>query len=314
MSDFINGFWGYYVAFVVLAGIAWCLWLIFSQRKWLKSQSGRVEDTGHVWDGDLRELNNPVPRWWTMMYILMCLFGLGYLVLYPGLGAFQGSLAYTSAQEVKQDQAALEATVKPIYARFAKMDIPQIAADPEAHLIGERLFLNNCAQCHGSDAKGSSSFPNLVEGDSMYGRQPEVLLATITQGRNGVMPALGAAIDARTAGDIAQFVRSLSGLAHDQIRLSRGKPEYMNACAACHGPEGKGNKALGAPNLTDDVWLYGSSEAAIVHGILNGRNNRMPAQGQTLTSEQIRLVAAWVWGLSKGVDVTSAAVTSARAK
>ena len=314
MSDFVNGFWGYYVAFVVLAGIAWCLCLIFSQRKWLKPQPGKVEDTGHVWDGDLREMNNPVPRWWTMMYVIMCLFGLGYLVLYPGLGAFQGSLAYTSAQEVKQDQAALDATVKPIYTRFANMDIPQIAADPEAHLIGERLFLNNCAQCHGSDAKGSTSFPNLIEGDSIYGRQPEVLLATITQGRNGVMPALGAAIDARTAGDIAQYVRSLSGLAHDQIRSLRGKPEYMNTCAACHGAEGKGNKALGAPNLTDDIWLYGSSEATIVHSILNGRNNRMPAQEQTLTSEQIRLVAAWVWGLSKGVDVTSATVTSARAK
>jgi len=314
MSDFVNGFWGYYVAFVVLAGIAWCLWLIFSQREWLKPQPGKVEDTGHVWDGDLREMNNPVPRWWTMMYVIMCLFGLGYLVLYPGLGAFQGSLAYTSAQEVKQDQAALDATVKPIYARFANMDIPQIAADPEAHLIGERLFLNNCAQCHGSDAKGSASFPNLIDGDSIYGRQPEVLLTSITQGRNGVMPALGAAIDARTAGDIAQYVRSLSGLAHDQIRSLRGKPEYMNTCAACHGPEGKGNKALGAPNLTDDVWLYGSSEAAIVQGIVNGRNNRMPAQDQTLTSEQIRLVAAWVWGLSKGVDVTSATVTSARAK
>ena len=314
MSDFVNGFWGYYVAFVVLAGIAWCLWLIFSQREWLKPQPGKVEDTGHVWDGDLREMNNPVPRWWTMMYVIMCLFGLGYLVLYPGLGAFQGSLAYTSAQEVKQDQAALDATVKPIYARFANMDIPQIAADPEAHLIGERLFLNNCAQCHGSDAKGSASFPNLIDGDSIYGRQPEVLLTSITQGRNGVMPALGAAIDARTAGDIAQYVRSLSGLAHDQIRSLRGKPEYMNTCAACHGPEGKGNKALGAPNLTDDVWLYGSSEAAIVQGIVNGRNNRMPAQDQTLTSEQIRLVAAWVWGLSKGVDVKSATATSARAK
>ena len=314
MSDFINGFWGYYVAFVVLAGIAWCLWLIFSQRKWLKPQPGKVEDTGHVWDGDLREMNNPVPRWWTMMYVIMCLFGLGYLVLYPGLGAFQGSLAYTSAQEIKQDQAALDATVKPIYARFANMDIPKIAADPEAHLIGERLFLNNCAQCHGSDAKGSTSFPNLVEGDSIYGRQPEVLLATITQGRNGVMPALGAAIDAGTAGDIAQYVRSLSGLAHDQIRIVRGKREYMNACAACHGAEGKGNKALGAPNLTDDVWLYGSSEATIVHGILNGRNNRMPAQEQTLTSDQIRLVAAWVWGLSKGVDVTSATVAGAQTK
>jgi len=314
MNDFMNGFWGYYVAILVLAGIAWCLWLIFSQRKWLKPQPGTVEDTGHVWDGDLREMNNPVPRWWTMMYVIMCLFGVGYLLLYPGLGAYQGSLGYTSVLEVKQDQVEQDAAVKPIYARFTKMDIPQIAADPEAHLIGERLFMNNCAQCHGSDAKGSMSFPNLVDGDSIYGRQPEVLLATITQGRNGVMPALGAVIDAGTAGDIAQYVRSLSGLAHDQIRIVRGKREFMNTCAACHGPEGKGTKALGAPNLTDDVWLYGSSEATIAYGILNGRNNRMPAQEQTLTTEQIRLVAAWVWGLSKGVDVTSATVMRARAK
>lgn len=314
MNDFMNGFWGYYVAILVLAGIAWCLWLIFSQRKWLKPQPGTVEDTGHVWDGDLREMNNPVPRWWTMMYVIMCLFGVGYLLLYPGLGAYQGSLGYTSVLEVKQDQVEQDAAVKPIYARFTKMDIPQIAADPGAHLIGERLFMNNCAQCHGSDAKGSMSFPNLVDGDSIYGRQPEVLLATITQGRNGVMPALGAVIDAGTAGDIAQYVRSLSSLAHDQIRIVRGKREFMNTCAACHGPEGKGTKSLGAPNLTDDVWLYGSSEATIAYGILNGRNNRMPAQEQTLTTEQIRLVAAWVWGLSKGVDVTSATVMRARAK
>lgn len=314
MSDFINSFWGYYVAIVVFTGIAWCLWLIFSQRKWLGQRPGKIEDTGHVWDGDLRELNNPVPRWWTMMYVIMCLFGLGYLALYPGLGAFQGSLGYTTALEVKQDQAAQEAMVKPIYARFAKMDIPTIAADPEAHLIGERLFMNNCAQCHGSDAKGSVSFPNLVEGDSMYGRQPEVLLETITKGRNGVMPPLAAVIDAGTAADIAQYVRSLSGLAHDQIRIVRGKQEFMNSCAACHGAQGKGNKALGAPNLTDDVWLYGSSEATIVQTILNGRNNRMPAQEQTLTPEQIRLLAAWVWGLSKGLDVTAAAAANSSAK
>jgi cytochrome c oxidase cbb3-type subunit 3 len=279
---------------------------MFSQRKWLKARPGKVEDTGHVWDGDLREMNNPVPRWWTMMYVLMCLFGVGYLVLYPGLGGFEGRLGYSSASEVKQDQAALEATVKPIYARFAKMDIPQIAADPEAHLIGERLFMSNCAQCHGSDAKGSTSFPNLVDGDSIYGRQPEILLESITRGRNGVMPSFASTIDAGTAGDIAQYVRSLSGLAHDQIRIVRGKREYMNSCAACHGPEGKGNKILGAPNLADEVWLYGSSEAAIVRGILNGRNNRMPAQSQVLTADQIRLVAAWVWGLSKGMDATSA--------
>ncbi|MEY3739942.1 MAG: hypothetical protein RLZZ192_618 [Pseudomonadota bacterium] len=305
MSDFVSGFWGYYIAAVVLLGIVWCLWLLFSQRKWLGTRSAEVKDTGHVWDGDLRELNNPVPRWWTMMYVIMCLFGLGYLVLYPGLGAFDGSLGYTSAQEVRQDQADLNAQVKPVYEKFAKMDIPSIAADVEARVIGQRLFLNNCAQCHGSDAKGATSFPNLVEGDSLYGRTPEVLQASITNGRNGVMPEFKATIDARTAGDIAQYVRSMSGLAHDQIRVIRGKREYLNNCVACHGADGKGNKALGAPNLTDDVWLYGSSEATIVHSIMNGRNNRMPAQEHLLTPEQIRLLTAWVWGLSGGRDVTS---------
>ncbi len=305
MSDFVSGFWGYYIAAVVLLGIVWCLWLLFSQRKWLVTRSAEVKDTGHVWDGDLRELNNPVPRWWTMMYVIMCLFGLGYLVLYPGLGAFDGSLGYTSAQEVRQDQADLNAQVKPVYEKFAKMDIPSIAADVEARVIGQRLFLNNCAQCHGSDAKGATSFPNLVEGDSLYGRTPEALQASITNGRNGVMPGFKATIDARTAGDIAQYVRSMSGLAHDQIRVIRGKREYLNNCVACHGADGKGNKALGAPNLTDDVWLYGSSEATIVHSIMNGRNNRMPAQEHLLTPEQIRLLTAWVWGLSGGRDVTS---------
>ncbi len=313
MSDFVSGFWGYYIAAVVLLGIAWCLWLLFSQRKWLGTRTVVVEDTGHVWDGDLRELNNPVPRWWTIMYVLMCVFGLGYLVLYPGLGAFNGSLGYTSAQEVRQDQAELDAQVKPVYEKFAKMDIPAIAADVEARVIGQRLFLNNCAQCHGSDAKGATSFPNLVEGDSLYGRTPEALQTSITNGRNGVMPGFKESVDGRTAGDIAQYVRSLSGLAHDQIRIIRGKREYLNNCVACHGADGKGNKALGAPNLTDDIWLYGSSEATIVHSILNGRNNRMPAQEHVLTPEQIRLLTAWVWGLSGGRDVTGTAAMSTAA-
>jgi cytochrome c oxidase cbb3-type subunit 3 len=310
MSDFVSGFWGYYIAGIVLLGIVWCLWLIFSQRKWLGARTVTVQDTGHVWDGDLRELNNPVPRWWTVMYVVMCIFGLGYLVLYPGLGTFTGSLGYTSAQEVRQDQAQQDALVKPLYDKFAKLDIPAIAVDMEARVIGQRLFLNNCAQCHGSDAKGSTSFPNLVEGDSLYGRTPEALQASITNGRNGVMPALQAVVDARTAGDIAHYVRSLSGLAYDQIRVIRGKREYLNNCVACHGADGKGNKILGAPNLTDDVWLYGSSEATIVHSILNGRNNRMPAQEHVLTADQIRLLTAWVWGLSGGRDVTGIAAAT----
>jgi cytochrome c oxidase cbb3-type subunit III len=311
MSDFVSGFWGYYIAGIVLLGIVWCLWLIFSQRKWLGARTVTVQDTGHVWDGDLRELNNPVPRWWTIMYVVMCVFGLGYLVLYPGLGTFTGSLGYSSAQEVRQDQAQQDALVKPLYDKFAKLDIPAIAVDSEARVIGQRLFLNNCAQCHGSDAKGSSSFPNLVDGDSLYGRTPEALQASITNGRNGVMPALQAVVDARTAGDIAQYVRSLSDLAYDQIRVIRGKREYLNNCVACHGVDGKGNKTLGAPNLTDDVWLYGSSEATIVQSILNGRNNRMPAQEHVLTADQIRLLTAWVWGLSGGRDVKGVAPVTA---
>ena len=314
MSDFVNGFWGYYIGGIALVGIFWCLWLIFSQRKWLGASTVKVEDTGHVWDGNLRELNNPVPRWWTIMYVGMCIFGLGYLFLYPGLGAYTGSLGFTTAQEVKQDQAQLDASVAPIYARFAKMDIPAIAKDPEARVIGQRLYLNNCAQCHGSDAKGAPSFPNLVEGDSLYGRTSEAIQATIMLGRNGIMPAFKESIDPATAGDIAQYVRSLSGLAHDQIRIVRGKREYMNSCVACHGPDGKGNKALGAPNLTDDVWLYGSSEATIVNGILNGRNNRMPPQEANLTPEQIRLLTAFVWGLSGGKDVTASASAPVAAK
>lgn len=312
MSDFVDGFWGYYVGTIAVLGIIWCLWLIFSQRKWLGSRTVKVEDTGHVWDGDLRELNNPVPRWWTIMYVGMCVFGIGYLVLYPGLGFYAGKLGYTTQQEIQQDQATHDAAVKPLFAKYAAMDIPAIAADKEAQVIGQRLFLNNCAQCHGSDAKGSKSFPNLVEGDSIYGREPATIQETITNGRNGIMPGFKDAMTPQVAGDIAQYVRSMSGLASDSIRVIRGKREYQNFCVACHGVEGKGNKAIGAPNLTDDVWLYSSSENEIVNGILNGRNNRMPAQAQKLTPEQIKMLTAWVWGLTGGKDVTTSAINASK--
>lgn len=308
MSDFVNGFWGYYIASITLLGIIWCLWLLFSQRQWLKrDKEGPVEDTGHVWDGNLRELNNPVPRWWTYMYVIFCVFGLGYLVLYPGLGMFPGILGHTSAQEVAADQARYVESVRPLYAKFDKMSIPEIARDPEAQQIGQRLFLNNCAQCHGSDAKGSPSFPNLVEGDSMWGRTPENIQQTIAKGRNGIMPPFAGVIDAAGASDVASYVRSLSGLAHNQLAAVRGQRIYMQQCVACHGADGKGNKALGAPNLTDGVWLYGSSEARIVEAILKGRNNVMPAQEHVLTPEQIRMLTAWVWGLTNRAPAQVAA-------
>ncbi len=298
MSDFISGFWSYYIAVIALGGIAWCVYLLFSQRAWLKRKVEVVEDTGHVWDGDLSELNNPVPRWWTVMYLALCVFALGYLVLYPGLGSYKGTLGFTAGKQVQQEQEALNARIQPIYERFATMPIPDIARDEGAREIGQRLFLNNCAQCHGSDAKGGRSFPNLTDGDWLWGGEPEQILETITKGRHGMMPAWKASIKPEEASNIAQYVRSLSGLAHDPLRVVPGKRGFDTFCVACHGAEGKGNPLLGAPNLTDDVWLYGSSEATIVETILNGRDNQMPAQEHILTPEQIKLLAAWVWGQS----------------
>jgi len=312
MSDFSSDFWTYWIAGIALVGIVWCIWLLNSQKKYLQnSKEEEVTDTGHVWDGDLRELNNPIPRWWIVMYLVFCAFGLGYLVLFPGLGGYPGLLNYTTAQEVERAQEKHIASVRPLYAKFDDMSIPQIAANAEAQQIGQRLFLNNCAQCHGSDAKGSPSFPNLVQGDSQWGRTPEAIEHTIVYGRHGVMPAFAGIIEPSEAVDAAQYVRSLSGLAHNQLGAIRGQRVYMAQCVACHGADGKGNKMLGAPNLTDGVWLHGSSESRIVEAISNGLNNQMPAQGGHLTPEQVRMLTAWVWGLQNKTEREQVATNQA---
>jgi len=298
MSDFVSNNWSYFIAIAALVGIAWCVWLLFSQRAWLKTRVSQVEETGHVWDGNLTELNHPVPRWWTVMYLALCAFGLLYLWLYPGLGSYSGSLNFSAADELRRDQAALTERIQPVYQKYIDMDIPGIAADAQAQQIGQRLFLNVCAQCHGSDARGSGSFPDLTDGDWLHGGEPAQIEQTITQGRHGIMPPWKGVISPAEASDIAQYVRSLSGLAADALRVVPGKRGFDTYCVACHNADGKGNTALGAPNLTDDVWLYGSSEASIVQTILNGRENIMPAQGRNLTPEQIRVLTAWVWGLS----------------
>jgi len=298
MSDFVSDIWSTFITTIALTGIVWCVWLLFSQRAWLKSRVQQVEDTGHVWDGNLTELNNPVPRWWTVMYLLLCVFALVYLWLFPGLGKYAGALNFSSADQVRQEQAALAQRIAPIYAKYAGQSIEQIATDREARLIGQRLFLNACAQCHGSDAKGGAGFPDLTDKDWLHGGEPAQIQQSITEGRHGLMPPWKGTISPNEANDIAHYVRSLSGLAAPSLGVLRGKRGFDNYCVSCHGVEGKGNPLLGAPNLTDNVWLYGSSRASIVDTILNGRENIMPAQERTLTPEQIRLLTAWVWGLS----------------
>ncbi len=297
MSDFTHNFWSIFITLSTVTGILACLWLLFA--------SGRVvvkpnadNTTGHVWDEDLREMNNPLPRWWKWLFIITIIFALAYLVAYPGFGAFKGQLGWSQAGAYQKDVEAAEKALAPIYAGFTAQEPAQLAGDAQAMAVGERLFMNNCAQCHGSDARGSKGFPNLTDGDWLAGGSPEKIRETITHGRTGVMAPLGAAVGSgEDVKNLAHYVLSLSASPHDSVRAALGKPKF-GLCAACHGMDGKGNQAIGSGNLTDDIWLHGYGEAAIVSMINNGKVNAMPAQADKLTEAQIHVLSAYVWGLS----------------
>jgi cytochrome c oxidase cbb3-type subunit 3 len=296
MSDFTGGFWSLFVAGTTLVSVVACGLLLLSLSK--RKVASDPDKTGHVWDEDLDELNNPLPRWWIWLFWITIAFSLGYLWLYPGLGSYSGSLKWTSAQEYGAEVKAAEGTYGPLFAKFAAADLKALSTDPEARVVGQRLFVNYCSQCHASDARGSKGFPNLTDGDWLYGGDPEVIKTTILDGRNGVMPPLGGAVGGEAgAKDLANYVRSLSGLEHDKAAAGRGQGKFA-ICAACHGPEAKGNPAMGAPNLADRVWLYGSSEATIVEGIMKGRNNVMPPHRAFLGEQRAHVLAAYVYGLS----------------
>jgi cytochrome c oxidase cbb3-type subunit 3 len=254
--------------------------------------------TGHVWDGDLREMNNPMPRWWMWLFVLTIIVGMLYLVAYPGLGSYEGELRWTQRGEYDAEVEKAKNELAPLYSQFAARKAEELAGDPHAMAIGERLFMNNCAQCHGSDARGSKGFPNLADKDWLFGGTPEKITETITGGRHGQMPPMAAAIG--TSDDVknvAHYVLSLSNNPHDSLRSQLGKSKFT-ACAACHGIDGKGNVALGAPNLTDDIWLHGWGEQAIIAMINGGKSSNMPGQAGKLTEAQIQLLGAYVWGLS----------------
>ncbi len=297
MSDFVNNFWSIYVTAITLGGIIGCLLLLYlTARK--KVVPSADNTTGHVWDEDLRELNNPMPKWWMWLFIITSVFGFSYLAAYPGLGSFAGKLGWTQLGAYENEMAKARADLEPLYAKFTSMSTEDMAKDPQAMAIGERLFMNNCAQCHGSDARGGKSFPNLTDGDWLHGGTPEKIRETITGGRIGIMPPMAAAVgtpdDVR---NLSHYVLSLSGSPHDSLKASLGKSKFT-ACAACHGMDGKGNQALGAPNLTDDIWLHGWGEAAITAMINNGKHNEMPAQKDKLTEAQIAVLASYVSGMS----------------
>jgi cytochrome c oxidase cbb3-type subunit 3 len=297
MSEFTSGFWDLYISIITIVSIVACGVLLVAQSK-RRVTGGSAETTGHTWDEDLGEYNNPLPRWWMWLFWITIVFGLVYLVLYPGLGSYPGALKWSQVGQLQEETARHEEKFGPLYERYARTDVLELAKDPAALAIGQKLFLNNCAQCHASDGGGSRGFPNLTDATWKWGGSVDAIRTSIAQGRTGVMPPFGPVLGEQGAKDAAHYVLSLSGLAHDSIRAARGKDLFFKNCSACHGAEGKGNPLLGAPNLTDGTWLYSSAEPVIVETITRGRTNQMPAHKDLLGEARIHLLTAYVLSLS----------------
>jgi len=304
MSDFTSNFWSVYVGAITVISILACLILLWVTSK-VRVPASSDNSTGHVWDEDLREMNNPLPRWWVWLFIITVVFGFAYLLAYPGLGSHQGQLGWTSRAEYEAEVTQANKALEPLYAAFVAKTPEQLATDPRAVAVGERLFMNNCSQCHGSDAHGSKGYPNLSDGDWLHGGTPDKIKETLTLGRIGNMPPMAAAVGSPDdVKNVANYVLSLSGSPHDSVRAELGKPKFA-VCAACHGADGKGNQALGAPNLSDNIWLHGYGEDAIIAMVNNGKVNQMPAQAEKLTPAQIHVLTAYVWGLSNVKSVAN---------
>lgn len=303
MSDFNSEFWSWYITLPTILGLLACFWML----RWLSVSPPPLDgdgpgDTGHVWDGDLRELNNPLPRWWLGLFYISLVFGGFYLLLYPGLGSYAGWLDWSSKQEYEQEVRIADAKFGPIFRQFQGQDLAVLSKDTRAKKIGERLFINHCATCHGSDARGARGFPNLRDNAWLWGGSSATIEQSILDGRSGLMPAWELPLGGEQGvSRVTEYVLSLAGREHDPALASAGKAQFDLFCFACHGSEGKGNQALGAPDLTDASWLYGSSRLQISESIAKGRNGVMPAQRNFLGEAKVHLLAAYIYGLS-GTD------------
>ena len=285
-----------FIAVAVIVNIVATLWLI-----WWTAKSGAgksAKETTHVWDGDLTEYNNPLPRWWLWLFILTIIFGFWYFWQYPGLGSFTGAGNWSSAQQWKAEDDAAAAAFKQRFAAFEGKSLAELSKDAGAMATAKNLFALNCSTCHGSDARGAKGFPNLTDNDWLWGGSEEAILATITNGRDGVMPAWGQVLGNDGVEQVIAYVQTLSGKQASPELAAAGKARFETICAACHGVDGKGNQALGAPNLTDDVWVHGSSARDLRETITNGRTNHMPAHLERLGETKVRLLGAYVLSLS----------------
>ncbi|NZA28532.1 cytochrome-c oxidase, cbb3-type subunit III [Luteimonas sp. SJ-92] len=294
--------WSWYVIVLVAINIAGCVWLLWWTARRRPGDPAPTE-TSHIWDGDITEYNKPLPRWWINLFYITIVFSIGYLLWYPGLGAFAGYGRWSSQLEHDREKATQDARLEETFAVYANQPLPALARDPDAMRLGRSIFANTCATCHGSTARGATGYPDLTDQVWNWGGEPEQILATVLDGREGVMPPWEKVLtgmggeQAMTA--IVAYTRSLSQpAAGGDYFAARGKTLYEGLCVACHGPDGTGNQALGAPDLTDGQWLYGGTSEALFASIAHGRHGIMPAHRELLGETRARLVAAWVWSLS----------------
>lgn len=295
----MSTFWSLWIIVLTVTCLALVIWVLFANRKVAISDDEDPENrtTGHVYDG-IEEYDNPLPRWWFNMFIITIVFSIGYLIYYPGMGAWKGIGGWTSKNELAADQEAALEDYKESFGKFSQMSIEELVYDDNAMKMGARLFANNCAVCHGADGGGNTGFPNLTDTDWLYGGAPENIKQSITHGRQGAMPAWGAILGEEKVGQVTEYVLQLSGADHDAKAATLGADVYAQSCVACHGAEGKGLAAVGAPNLTDDIWLFEGSREAIAQSIRSGRNGVMPAQKDMLREDKIHVLSAYVYGLS----------------
>lgn len=300
----MSGFWNNWIIALTVANIVFALWLLrsTSKRKPTDKAAG-PETTGHVWDGDLQEYNNPLPRWWLWMFYLSIAFAVVYLVVYPGLGAYRGTGNWTQASQWAAEVAQTNAAAARIYEHYQGMTTDELRRDVGAMSTARHLFGVNCAQCHGADGHGAKGFPNLASTNYQWGREIDNVIETITNGRQAQMPAWGPILGKSGIDQVADYVYSLRTPGASPATVAAGRELFATYCTACHGEDAHGMTALGAPNLTDPVWLYGGSPEAIRTTITNGRQGQMPAHGARLTPVQVRLLAAYVTGLNDGSDV-----------
>lgn len=291
---------GWFVAITTVLSLVACIWLIAWTMKRRPGEASETETTHHTWDGNLQEMNRPLPRWWLMLFYLTILFSGVYLALYPGLVVFDGILGWSQDSQYNREVQAAEARYAPVFEAFAARSIPELATDPDALQVGRNLYANHCAMCHGSAARGAASFPNLVDDDWLYGGDPQNIKISILNGRQGVMPGWAASFSEDELSGMVAFIRQLGTPSEQSALASPAGQKYQMFCSSCHGPNGRGNETLGAPNLADDIWLYGGSDEAITYSIAQGRQGVMPAHGDLMGENRVHVVAAYVYSLSQG--------------